>query len=118
METQTLDLMRPTCSECGRRVSSDVDSVYICTAMVESTFNCGSNALMECGAVGCSYPDVWRRLHPDQASVYTVWDEKTFARSINAVRHQPMASNSRSSFQKWNPMVRVILYWGTHHLRG
>ena len=48
-----------------------------------------SHALRNCHALGCSYPDVWRRLHPDIGSVYTVWDEKTFARSINTVRYQP-----------------------------
>ena len=34
-----------------------------------------------------SYPDVWRRLHPEQTGVYTVWDEKTSARAFNEVRN-------------------------------
>ncbi len=34
----------------------------------------------------CSYPDVWRRLHPEQTGVYTVWDEKTSARIFNEAR--------------------------------
>ncbi|PSC72426.1 exodeoxyribonuclease iii [Micractinium conductrix] len=29
------------------------------------------------------YPDVWRRLHPEEASTYTVWNEKTSARAFN-----------------------------------
>ncbi|KAL4443537.1 hypothetical protein ABPG75_011274 [Micractinium tetrahymenae] len=30
-----------------------------------------------------SYPDVWRRLHPEENSTYTVWNEKTSARAFN-----------------------------------
>ena len=37
----------------------------------------------------CSYPDVWRRLHPAVEDVYTVWSEKTSARSFNEVHCQP-----------------------------
>jgi exonuclease III len=29
--------------------------------------------------------DSWRRLHPQQEGVYTVWDEKTSARAFNVV---------------------------------
>lgn len=31
--------------------------------------------------------DSWRRLHPQQEGVYTVWDEKTSARAFNVVSH-------------------------------
>ncbi len=31
------------------------------------------------------YTDIWRRLHPDADSVFTVWDEKTSARVFNEV---------------------------------
>lgn len=31
------------------------------------------------------YTDVWRRLHPGVADVYTVWDEYTGARAFNRV---------------------------------
>ncbi|PRW56659.1 Exodeoxyribonuclease III [Chlorella sorokiniana] len=30
-----------------------------------------------------AYPDVWRRLHPEKSSTYTVWNEKTSARAFN-----------------------------------
>ncbi|KAL4447344.1 hypothetical protein ABPG77_007377 [Micractinium sp. CCAP 211/92] len=30
-----------------------------------------------------SYTDVWRRLHPEESSTYTVWSEKTSARAFN-----------------------------------
>ena len=33
------------------------------------------------------YTDIWRRLHPDADTVFTVWDEKTSARVFNEVRH-------------------------------
>ncbi len=29
--------------------------------------------------------DVWRRLHPEESSTYTVWSEKTSARAFNQV---------------------------------
>ena len=31
------------------------------------------------------FVDVWRRLHPQETAVYTVWDEKTSARAFNEV---------------------------------
>lgn len=31
------------------------------------------------------YTDIWRRLHPNMDSVFTVWDEKTSARVFNEV---------------------------------
>jgi hypothetical protein len=30
--------------------------------------------------------DVWRHLHPDVSSTYTVWNERTSARAFNQVR--------------------------------
>lgn len=34
------------------------------------------------------YTDMWRKQNPHTTDVYTVWDEKTFARSVNKVRLQ------------------------------
>ena len=33
-----------------------------------------------------SFQDVWRKLHPDERTAFTVWDEKTSARAFNDVR--------------------------------
>ena len=33
------------------------------------------------------YTDIWRQLHPDADTVFTVWDEKTSARVFNEVHH-------------------------------
>lgn len=38
------------------------------------------------------YPDVWRRHHPQQEGVYTVWDEKTSARAFNVVSAKGMCA--------------------------
>lgn len=36
------------------------------------------------------YHDTWRELHPDVATTFTVWDEKTSARAFNEVPfHSP-----------------------------
>ena len=32
-----------------------------------------------------SFQDVWRELHPDERTAFTVWDEKTSARAFNDV---------------------------------
>lgn len=37
------------------------------------------------------YTDMWRRQNPNVTNIYTVWDEKTFARSVNKV-HTSLAS--------------------------
>lgn len=34
-------------------------------------------------ALTAAYPDVWRRLHPQEAATYSVWNEKTSARAFN-----------------------------------
>lgn len=34
----------------------------------------------------CPPADVWRRLHPQEAATYSVWNEKTSARAFNRVR--------------------------------
>ena len=49
--------------------------------------------LMSAGC--CSYTDVWRRLHPEQEGVYTVWDEKTSARIFNEVKSPESQSQQR-----------------------
>lgn len=35
------------------------------------------------GHLASKYVDTWRHLHPDISNVFTVWSEKTSARSIN-----------------------------------
>ena len=65
--------------------------------------------------VGCrSYPDVWRRLHPGETGVYTVWDEKTSARIFNEVgdltkrqRRRPPATAETTSRVADNLMCAV-----------
>ncbi|KXZ53641.1 hypothetical protein GPECTOR_6g558 [Gonium pectorale] len=39
--------------------------------------------LSELRSMAAAYPDVWRRLHPEQEGTYTVWEERTSARAFN-----------------------------------
>ena len=48
-------------------------------------------------ALASTYPDVWRRLHPDTEGSYTVWEERTNARAFNVVSaHQRDGARGRT----------------------